>query len=92
MALGGSALVGTILGMALLGTATAREPGVPDAVLERARPAKCAAHTYSTCPDRCVRQCVPSWCEPAAGGGMACTLDCEGPGSCRPLVEVPFFP
>ena len=40
--------------------------------------AVCLSNSFSTCPDRCYRVCIPSSCE-----GGACTADCDGPGSCR---------
>lgn len=38
----------------------------------------CESFTYSTCPESCYRQCIPSLCSADRG----CTADCEGPGSC----------
>jgi hypothetical protein len=40
--------------------------------------AVCLANTFSTCPDRCMQVCIPSSCEDGA-----CSMDCDGPGSCQ---------
>jgi len=39
---------------------------------------KCEDYRYSTCPEGCVKRCVPSVCT-----GATCTADCEGVWSCR---------
>jgi len=44
-----------------------------------AREKICSAYTFSSCPDSCYRQCIPSACSP----DRSCTADCEGRGSCR---------
>lgn len=38
---------------------------------------ECESNTYSTCPNYCVKQCIPS-----ASSGKLMTSDCDGPGSC----------
>ncbi len=38
---------------------------------------KCENFRYSTCPEGCVKKCIPSQCS-----GNVCTSDCEGSGSC----------
>lgn len=38
----------------------------------------CEDFRYSTCPEGCVKNCVPSVCSPEG----ICTADCEGQGSC----------
>lgn len=40
---------------------------------------ECENYHYSTCPEDCVKRCVPSIC---SSGGL-CTTDCEGAGSCQ---------
>jgi hypothetical protein len=37
----------------------------------------CLQYHYGTCPEDCVKRCLPSTCN-----DKYCTADCEGPGSC----------
>ena len=91
-AMSGLALFGAVLCAGALGSRAAEEGTAPRTTVPQPfdagdRGGKCLAHTFSSCPDSCVRYCVPSLCVPLAGGGSACTLDCEGPESCQsPLV------
>lgn len=37
----------------------------------------CGSYHYSTCPEGCIKSCIPSTCS-----GNICTSDCGGKGSC----------
>lgn len=39
---------------------------------------ECEKYHYSTCPEGCLKKCIPSVCSPDG----VCTADCDGPGSC----------
>ena len=39
----------------------------------------CTSYGYGSCPEGCIRRCIPSGCTP---DGKYCTQDCGGPGGC----------
>ncbi len=43
----------------------------------------CEEYRYSTCPEGCIQTCTSTSCITDEGGGVMCTTDCDGPGSCR---------
>ena len=43
----------------------------------------CTYFTFSSCPDSCARECIPSDCDINIG----CSMDCDAPGSCFDLTR-----
>lgn len=42
----------------------------------------CTQYRYSTCPNECLRRCIPTECKENNDSKVVCTDDCEGLGSC----------